>query len=116
MNEPAFTLLKRLRNGNTLPDGARLLIAVSGGVDSMALLHLYTRVRDKLRLEIAAATFDHGLRGDAGRDDARFVEETAVAWGVRCFSGRAHQAAPGKGIESWARQARYAFLAETARA
>lgn len=116
MNEPALTLLKRLLNGNTLPEEARLLIAVSGGADSMALLHLYTRVRDKLRLEIAAATFDHGLRGDAGRADARFVEETAAAWGVTCFSGRAHQPAPDKGIESWARQARYAFLAETARA
>ena len=82
MNEPALTLLKQLRNGNTLPAGSRLLIAVSGGADSMALLHLYTRVREELRLEIAAATFDHGLRADAGRDDARHVEQAAVAWGV----------------------------------
>ena len=116
MNEPAFTLLKRLHNGNTLPEGARLLIAVSGGADSMALLHLYTRVREELRLEIAAATFDHGLRGDAGRGDASFVAEMAAAWGVRCFTGRALQPAPDKGVEAWARQARYTFLAETARA
>ncbi len=116
MNEPAFTLLKRLRNGNTLPEGARLLIAVSGGADSMALLHLYTRVREELRLEIAAATFDHGLRGDAGRADARFVEETAAAWGVACFTGRADPSVPDKGVEAWARRARYLFLAETARA
>jgi tRNA(Ile)-lysidine synthase len=115
MNEPALTLLKQLRNGNTLPEGARLLIAVSGGADSMALLHLYTRVRDELRLEIAAATFDHRLRGDIGHGDARFVEEAAAAWGVICFSGQARSTPPSKGTEAWARQARYAFLAETAR-
>jgi tRNA(Ile)-lysidine synthase len=115
MNEPAFTLLKQLRNGNTLPEGPRLLIAVSGGADSMALLHLYTRVREELRLEIAAATFDHGLRGDAGRDDARYVEQTAAAWGVTCFVGQVTSPPRDKGIEAWARQTRYAFLAETAR-
>ena len=86
MNEPALTLLKQLRNGNTLPAGSRLLIAVSGGADSMALLHLYTRVREELRLEIAAATFDHRLRGDIGHGDARFVEETAHERPVACGS------------------------------
>lgn len=116
MNEPALTLLKQLCTGNTLPAGSRLLIAVSGGADSMALLHLYTRVRDELRLEIAAATFDHGLRADTGHDDARFVVETARAWGVTCFAGRTGQASPEKGVEAWARQVRYAFLAKTARA
>jgi tRNA(Ile)-lysidine synthase len=116
MNEPALTLLKQLRKGNTLPAGSRLLIAVSGGADSMALLHLYTRVREELRLEIAAATFDHGLRADAGRDDARYVEQVAAALGVICFMGRVRQSAPDVGVEAWARQARYAFLAESARA
>lgn len=115
MNEPAFTLLKQLLDDNTLPVGSRLLVAVSGGADSMALLHLYLRARETLGLEIAVATFDHRLRGDAGRDDMRYVEATAAAWGVPCFTGQA-AVSPSRDSEAWAREARYAFLSETARA
>ena len=50
-----------------LDRGARVLVGCSGGPDSAALLHVLCRL-DELGLEIFAASVDHGLRPDAGRD------------------------------------------------
>jgi len=70
-----------------LPDGARLLAAVSGGADSVALLHLLARHARGRRLEIAVAHLDHGLRpGSAG--DRTFVERLASDLALCCFAER----------------------------
>ncbi len=65
-----------------------------------------------------AATLDHGLRGDAGADDARFVIETAQRWNIPATAGYADVAAlaaeRGLSIEAAARAARYDFLAAVA--
>ncbi|NUQ91554.1 MAG: hypothetical protein HOQ26_01450, partial [Gemmatimonadaceae bacterium] len=69
-----------------LPDSARLLLAVSGGRDSMALLDAATRVAGE---HVAAvATFDHGT-GDAARRAAAHVEREASRLGVPVVVGRA---------------------------
>ena len=115
MSEPALSLLSTLRRANQLPFGARLLLAVSGGADSLALLHLYTRLYEALGITLIAATFDHGLRGDAGRGDAAYVMELARAWGVECTLGQGNLDPHAPGVEARARAARYAFLADTAR-
>lgn len=92
-----------------------VLVAVSGGADSLALLHLCVT----LRHPIVAATLDHGLRGDQGADDARCVEALAAEWGAPCVRGAvdarrlAHEWRMG--IEAAARRARYDFLADAAR-
>lgn len=114
MTEPALSLLNTIREGHSLPQGTGLLVAVSGGADSMVLLHLYTRLREELQLNLAAATFDHGLRGQAGRDDAEFVAEIAQSWGVECMVGRARIDPQTAGVEAQAREARYRFLATCA--
>lgn len=109
-----------LRRDALLPPGATVVVGVSGGADSLALLHLLVSLRADFGWSLHAATFDHGLRGAAGAADAAFVARTGAAWHVPVTRGAADPAdipAPGSsGIEAWARAARYDFLAGVARA
>jgi tRNA(Ile)-lysidine synthase len=57
--------------------GLRVLVAVSGGPDSVALLHLLYRLRHEWGLHLGVAHFDHGLRGEASREEACFVADLA---------------------------------------
>lgn len=67
-------LHKALLQSGIIPAGSRLLVAVSGGADSVALLHLLHGLADQLDLSLQVAHLDHALR-DASIEDARFVEQ-----------------------------------------
>ena len=58
------------------------MVGVSGGTDSLALLHLLAGLRESLDVRLHVATLDHGLRGEAGADDARFVVADGAARGT----------------------------------
>ncbi|MBE2269096.1 MAG: tRNA lysidine(34) synthetase TilS [Anaerolinea sp.] len=102
-----------------IPPKSTVVVGVSGGADSLALLHVLSALRDRLEMRLHAATLDHGLRGDAGADDARYVESLCALWNVPCTHGFADvptlMRAGKLGVEAAARQARYDFLAEIAR-
>ena len=87
------------------PD-ATLVAAVSGGMDSVVLLHLLRFATDGLRITLVAAHFDHAMRPDSGAD-ARWVAGLCAAWGVRLLPGREYGTLRN---EAEAREARYAFL------
>lgn len=97
------------------PKGARVLCAVSGGADSMCLLALLRETGD---YTLAAAHFEHGVRGEESLRDCAFVEDYCREKGIDCFVGHADvpacAAAQGLGLESAARELRYAFLERTA--
>lgn len=101
-----------------IPAGARVVVGVSGGADSLVLLHVLLRLRDSLGFDVHAATLDHGLRGPDGAADAAFVRDIAAEWGVPVTVGRADVAAVardhGLNTEDAARRVRYAFLARVA--
>ncbi|MGE5192156.1 MAG: tRNA lysidine(34) synthetase TilS [Deltaproteobacteria bacterium] len=101
-----------------LPPPRRLLVAVSGGADSVALLRGLYELEDELNLALHVAHLDHQLRGQAARDDADWVERLCRTLGIPCTIGRANVAglAPGtgRGIEETARDERHRFLEETA--
>ncbi len=96
----------------------KLLIAVSGGADSMALLHGLNALREQNELELAAAHFNHQLRGEESDQDAQFVEIQCRNAAVRLFTASADVSqtanCQGKGLEETARQLRYEFLEKTA--
>ena len=101
-----------------LPVGSRGLVAVSGGRDSMVLLHALSRWRDRGRWELVVASMDHGLRGEAGAADVAFVKETSATLGLDFCSDRKDVLAlrkPRESLEAVARQVRHAFLARVAR-
>lgn len=105
----------------TLPDippESRVLCAVSGGADSVALLHLCRTLLEQGRLRaLYAAHFHHGLRAAADEDE-RFVRELCESMGIECRVGRGDAGAEalirGRGIEEAARALRYEFLEQCA--
>ncbi len=90
--------------------GDRVLAAASGGADSTALLHLLHAMRTRLGITLAVAHLNHGLRGRAADDDARFVESLAERLGI-VFHGERIRLDPSRGsIEERGRRERYAFF------
>jgi tRNA(Ile)-lysidine synthase len=102
-----------------LREGDRVLAAVSGGPDSITLLHVLFRLRGELCLDLRVAYVDHGLRGGRGAEEMAFVAEKAAELGLE-FHGETVDAAAAAGrsglsLEEAARQVRYEALAAVAR-
>jgi tRNA(Ile)-lysidine synthase len=96
--------------------GGRMLIAVSGGIDSIALLRAACAVRDRLGLQIVVGHYNHRFRGAAAEADAAWVAALADRLQIECTIGVAERDAATSGTipEESARQERYAFLTRTA--
>lgn len=113
------TVVQTLKAHRLIPAGSALVVGVSGGADSLALLHVLQHLAPQFDFRLHAASLDHGLRGEQGAADVAFVRRTAAAWGVPVTTGSVNvpalAAESGLGIEAAARQARYRFLAEVAR-
>ena len=109
---------KTIERHRLIRDGDRILIAVSGGADSMALLHVLDCLRPDLGCSLSVAHLHHGLRGADADADAAFVQEQAAARGIECAVGRVDVAGIARAekisVEMAARRARYAFLADVA--
>lgn len=101
-----------------LPPGGTVLCAVSGGADSLCLLHFLRVLAEERGFTLHAAHFDHQLRGEFSTADAVFVENLCRAWKLPFHLGRGNVAAAAAeqsgGIEEIARTMRYAFLEKTA--
>lgn len=121
MNEKADrqlwrTVLQTLRPFPLTSPQTKLLVGVSGGADSLALLHL---LRQQLGAErLVVAHLNHGLR-PAADEEAAFVQATAAAWHISFVAQKIDVTALAEqdnlSLEAAGRQARYRFLAEQAR-
>lgn len=100
-----------------LPRGATIVVAVSGGPDSLCLLHVLSALRGEYGIRLHVAHLNHRLRPEA-EADAAFVAALAKDWGLPCTVGvadvRALAAAERRSLEEAARVARYRFLAQVA--
>ena len=99
--------------------GTRVLVAVSGGADSVALLHVLLELERAGDLALAGvAHFNHQLRGADSDADETFCRDLAASLGLPIETGRGDVRASaresGRSLEDAARQARYAFFEEAA--
>ncbi len=98
--------------------GARLVVAVSGGPDSVCLLHALAAERRALALDITVAHLNHCLRGAESELEQRYVKNLAAGFGLPCTTGqedvKGYQLEQGLSLEEAARKVRYRFLAQSA--
>lgn len=110
---------KTVKRYRMLRSGDRVLVAVSGGVDSVVLLYALQELQEKCKLSLGVAHFDHAIRADSA-EDARFVAQLADKLKLACYTERSD--VPAYAIEKKlsrevaARELRYRFLEKTAKA
>lgn len=98
-----------------LKGGEQVVLAVSGGVDSLSLLHAMARLAERFTLRMHVAHFDHRMR-DASEEDAAFVEQQARDLGLPCTVGVRSTEKPGdRSPEEYLRLERDRFLGGVAR-
>ncbi len=100
-----------LSSENLFSPGDHLLVAVSGGMDSMALLHLLASLRETYPLRLTVAHVNHHLRSESQQDED-LVVKTSRQWEVPCLVAHLDPKSKGRGesLEAWARRERYAAL------
>lgn len=102
---------KLVREYNMLPPGSSVLCAVSGGADSVCLLHWLAQRED---ISLTAAHFNHQLRGDESDGDEAFVRALCEEWDIPLAVGRGDVLAfarrEKRSVEEAARTLRYTFL------
>lgn len=99
-----------IRRYEMVSPGDNVICAVSGGADSMALLWAMYLLKDKLKIHLSAAHFNHRLRGGESDRDEAFVADFCKGYGIDFVAGSGNVVAEEKGLEAAAREARYAFL------
>jgi len=104
-------LLSFVRQYDMLQPHERVICAVSGGADSVALLFAMYLLREKLQIELHAAHFNHQLRGAESDRDEAFVRDFCAGYGIELHTASARITPGAKGLEAAAREARYRFFA-----
>lgn len=100
-----------IRRYGMVQPGDRVVCALSGGADSVALLWALYLLREKLQIQLSAAHFNHGLRGEESDRDQAFAEALCHRYDIPLHIGRANVQTGHKGLEAAAREARYGFFA-----
>ncbi len=95
--------------------GDGVLVAVSGGADSVCLLHLFLDLSDTMNLRLTVAHFNHRLRGSSSAADARFVRRLAEVRGLPFVLGEGKGKSPAaarhrRSLQERAREERFSFL------
>ncbi|HEV8354325.1 MAG TPA: tRNA lysidine(34) synthetase TilS [bacterium] len=117
MNSFLDTVRSTIARHHMFGPGDTVVVAVSGGADSMALLHALAAMREELRITLHVAHFDHQLRPGSA-DDVGFVGTAArvlrIPFTVGTADVSAQAAEQHRSIEDAARRARYGFLTQVA--
>jgi tRNA(Ile)-lysidine synthase len=110
-----LAVLERVRKTiirySMLPRGSRVAVAVSGGPDSVCLLHVLRDLAPDFDVSLSAAHLNHGLRGAESDQDEKFVAGLAARFGIPFFRASADIAAAKDNLEQAGRRARRVFFA-----
>jgi len=113
-------VLKLISEHRLITRGGKLVVAVSGGPDSVCLLHILLDLRDKLGIRLHVAHLNHGLRGAESDADASYVADLAKRLGlpatVEQREVKAYQRSKRLSLEEAARAVRYSYLGGVAKA
>jgi tRNA(Ile)-lysidine synthase len=103
-----------LRKHQLVSENDKIIVSVSGGVDSTVLFDLMMELKNRMNIEIAVAHINHKLRGDESEEDEKFVKNLADNHGVECFvhgaDTRAFVIEHKTSLQAGARDIRYKFL------
>lgn len=105
---------KCVQDHGLLEDGEGVVVAVSGGMDSMVLLDCFARLKRLRAIRVIAAHMNHRLRGRASDADEAFVRRACAERDIECVVARKKPRA-GANLQDAARRARYAFFEALAR-
>ena len=103
-------LLAFIRKYQLIAPGDRVIAALSGGADSVALTFALYLLKEKLDFTLEAAHFNHNLRGKDSDADEAFVREFCHRYDIPLHIGSAQVVSGKKGLEAAARDARYAWM------
>lgn len=78
-------VLSTINKYNLIESGDKIVIGISGGPDSICLLHILNRLKDKLNIELYAAHLNHQIRGIEAQKDALYVSNMCEKMGITCF-------------------------------
>lgn len=105
---------KTIKKYRMLESGDRVIVGVSGGPDSMALLYALNQIKEKYNLVLKVAHLNHGFRGEEAQREAQFVEEMAqkleLPFEVKAFDVPAYKKKSSLSSQEAARVIRYQFL------
>jgi len=114
----ALRVLGFIREHRLVPGRRQLVVAVSGGQDSVCLLHLLVKLQKELKVKLHVAHLNHQLRGVESEADAQYVSGLAGQLGIPATIGQrdvnAYRSQHRISLEEAAREVRYTFLAEVA--
>ena len=116
VSRPTREIIKKVRETlsrfGMLCTGEHVIVAVSGGPDSVCLLHILHHLQEELGIELIVAHYDHGFRPEEDESETRFVRGLAESMGL-VFHGEKGELSTktsGASLEEMARDARYTFL------
>ena len=107
---------KTINKYRMLESGERVIVGVSGGPDSMALLYVLNQIKKRYNVVLKVAHLNHGFRGEEARREAQFVEEMAqkleLPFALRSFDVPSYKKTSSLSSQEAAREVRYQFLEE----
>jgi tRNA(Ile)-lysidine synthase len=112
MNPLELKLEEFVRSNHLVASKQTVLLAVSGGIDSMVMLHLFSQLHKRMGLSLSVVHVNHQLRGEESMEDEQFVREKSIAYGIYFYCERvdvvSYADKHGLSKQIAARQLRYA--------